>query len=156
MVLLPDQHRSHWDHDLIADGQAIVRACLRRNRPGPYQIQAAIAAVHSDAPTAAVTDWSQILALYDQLNAVAPTAVVALNRAVALAELRGPAAGLAEVDRLDLPGYHLFHATRADLLSRLGRADEAREAYQQALDLATNEAERAFLLGRLHGSVDAR
>jgi RNA polymerase sigma-70 factor (ECF subfamily) len=156
MVLLPDQHRSHWDHDLIAEGQAIVRACLRRNRPGPYQIQAAIAAVHSDAPTAAVTDWSQILALYDQLNAVAPTAVVALNRAVALAELRGPAAGLAEVDRLDLPGYHLFHATRADLLSRLGRADEAREAYQQALDLATNEAERAFLLGRLHGSVDAR
>ncbi|MDT7575566.1 MAG: polymerase sigma-70 factor, subfamily, partial [Pseudonocardiales bacterium] len=95
-------------------------------------------------------------ALYDQLNAIAPTAVVALNRAVALAELRGPAAGLAEVDRLDLPDYYLFHATRADLLSRLGRADEAREAYQQALDLATNEAERAFLLGRLHGSADVR
>ena len=112
------------------------------------QIQAAVAAVHSDAPTAADTDWSQILALYDQLLAVTPTAVVALNRAVVVAELEGPAAGLAAVDRLDLPGYHLFHATRADLLSRLGRTGEAREAYDRALDLATNEAERAFLTGR--------
>ena len=148
LVLLPDQDRSRWNRALISEGQELVRACLRRNRPGPYQIQAAIAAVHSDAPPAADTDWSQILALYDQLLAVTPTAVVALNRAVVVAELQGPAAGLAAVDRLDLPGYHLFHATRADLLSRLGRTGEAREAYDRALDLATNEAERAFLTGR--------
>ncbi len=151
LVLLPDQDRSRWDRALVAEGQAIVRACLRRNRPGPYQIQAAIAAVHSDAPRAADTDWSQVLALYDQLLAVAPTAVVALNRAVAVAELRGPAAGLAELDGLDLPGYHLYHAARADLLTRLGRTGEAREAYERALELATNPAERAFLAGRLTG-----
>ncbi len=149
IVLLPDQDRSRWNAELVAEGQAIVRACLRRNRPGPYQIQAAIAAVHSDAPTAADTDWSQILALYDQLNAIAPTPVVALNRAVAVGELQGPAAALAEVDRLELPTYHLFHATRADLLARLGRADDARAAYERALELATNEAERAFLAARL-------
>jgi RNA polymerase sigma-70 factor (ECF subfamily) len=149
LVLLPDQDRSRWDAALIAEGQAIVRACLRRNRPGPYQIQAAIAAVHSDAPTAADTDWSQVLALYDQLTAVAPTPVVALNRAVAVAELDGPAAGLAEVDQLELPAYHLFHAARADLLSRLGRTGEARAAYATALELATNATERAFLAGRL-------
>ena len=148
-MLLPDQDRSRWDAALIAEGQALVRACLRRNRPGPYQIQAAIAAVHSDAASAADTDWSQMLALYDQLTAVAPTAVVALNRAVAVAELHGPAAGLAEVDRLELPAYHLFHAARADLLSRLGRTGEARAAYATALELATNPAERAFLAGRL-------
>jgi RNA polymerase sigma-70 factor, ECF subfamily len=149
LVLLPDQDRSRWDAALIAEGQAIVRACLRRNRPGPYQIQAAIAAVHSDAPTAADTDWSQVLALYDQLTAVAPTAVVALNRGVAVAELDGPAAGLAEIDRLELPAYHLFHAARADLLCRLGRTEEARAAYATALELATNATERAFLAGRL-------
>jgi len=151
MVLLPDQDRSRWNAELVAEGQAIVRACLRRGRPGPYQIQAAIAAVHSDAPTAADTDWSQVLALYDQLNAIAPTPVVALNRAVAVGELHGPAAALAEVDRLELPTYHLFHAARADLLARLGRADDARSAYERALELATNEAERAFLAGRLSG-----
>jgi RNA polymerase sigma-70 factor, ECF subfamily len=151
LVLLPDQDRTRWNRALVAEGQAIVRACLRRDRPGPYQIQAAIAAVHSDAPVAADTDWSQILALYDQLLAVVPTAVVALNRAVAVAELHGPAAGLAEVDRLDLPAYHLFHATRADLLARLGRADDARAAYARALELATNETERTFLAGRLDG-----
>jgi RNA polymerase sigma-70 factor (ECF subfamily) len=150
LVLLPDQDRTRWNRALVAEGQAVVRACLRRNRPGPYQIQAAIAAVHSDAPTAADTDWSQILALYDQLAAVVPTAVVALNRAVAVAEVHGPAAGLAEVDRLDLPGYHLYFATRADLLARLARTDEARAAYGRALELATNEAERTFLAGRLH------
>ena len=149
LVLLPDQDRSLWNRELVAEGQAIVRACLRRNRPGPYQIQAAIAAVHSDAPTAADTDWGQILALYDQLSAVAPTAVVALNRAVAVAELHGPAAGLAEVDRLELPTYHLFHSTRADLLARLGRTGEAAAAYQRALELASNATERAFLAGRL-------
>jgi RNA polymerase sigma-70 factor (ECF subfamily) len=151
LVLLPDQDRTRWNRALVAEGQAIVRACLRRNRPGPCQIQAAIAAVHSDAPTATDTDWSQILALYDQLMAVTPTAVVALNRAVAVAELHGPPAGLAEVDRLDLPAYHLFHAARADLLARLGRTDDARAAYARALELATNEAERHFLSGRLDG-----
>jgi RNA polymerase sigma-70 factor (ECF subfamily) len=151
LVLLPDQDRGLWDRALVAEGQAIVRACLHRDRPGPYQIQAAIAAVHSDAPTAAHTDWSQILALYDLLRAVAPTPVVALNRAVAVAELHGAAAGLTEVDRLDLAAYHLFHATRADLLARLGRTGEARRAYAAALELATNEAERTFLAGRLEG-----
>ncbi|HZB49381.1 MAG TPA: RNA polymerase sigma factor [Mycobacteriales bacterium] len=149
LVLLPDQDRSRWDRALIAEGQAIVRACLRRNRPGPYQIQAAIAAVHSAAPRAADTDWGQVLALYDQLLAVTPTAVVALNRAVAVAERHGPAAGLADMDGLDLAGYHLFHAARADLLFRLGRTGEARSAYERALELATNPAERAFLTGRL-------
>ncbi|HEV7658162.1 MAG TPA: RNA polymerase sigma factor [Mycobacteriales bacterium] len=158
LVLLPDQDRRVWDQALIAEGQALVRACLRRNRPGPYQIQAAIAAVHSDAAAAADTDWSQVLALYDQLTAVAPTAVVALNRAVAVAELRGPAAGLAEIDRLELGSYHLFHAARADLLTRLGRPEEARGAYERALELATNAAERAFLAGRLSttGAAGAR
>ena len=145
LVLLPDQDRSRWDRALIAEGQQLVRACLRRNRPGPYQIQAAINAVHSEAPTAATTDWDQILALYDQQLAVAPTPVVALNRAVALAEVKGPAAALAEVDRLDLGAYHPFHATRADLLSRLGRHAEAAAAYDAAAALATNAAERAFL-----------
>jgi RNA polymerase sigma-70 factor, ECF subfamily len=153
LVLLPDQDRSRWDRDLITEGQAIVRACLRRNRPGPYQIQAAIAAVHSDAPTAADTDWSQVVALYDQLHTVAPTPVVALNRAVAVAELHGPAAGLAALDQLELPAYHLFHAARADLLARLGRRAEASEAYERALGLATNAAERAFLAGRLAGTT---
>jgi len=148
LVLLPDQDRSRWDRALIAEGQQLVRACLRRNRPGPYQIQAAINAVHSEAPTAATTDWDQILALYDQQLAVAPTPVVALNRAVALAEVKGPAAALAEVDRLDLGAYHPFHATRADLLSRLGRHAEAAAAYDAAAALATNAAERAFLEDR--------
>src|SRR5437899_7170170 len=138
LVLLPDQDRTRWDGDLIAEGQALVRACLRRNRPGPYQIQAAVNAVHSDAPTAADTDWGQILALYDQLLAVAPTPVVALNRAVALAEVKGPVAALTEVDGLDLDGYHLFHATRADLLSRLGRPAEAAAVYDTAAAPATN------------------
>ena len=121
VVLLPDQDRSQWDRALIAEGQAIVRACLRRNTPGPFQIQAAINAVHSDAPTAAATDWHQILALYDQLLAVTPTPVVALNRAVALAEVDGPGVALAAVDELDLDAYGPFHITRADLLARLGR-----------------------------------
>ena len=121
LVRLADQDRDRWDRDLIAEGQAIVRQCLRRNQPGPYQIQAAINAVHSDAPTAAATDWNQILRLYDQLAALAPNPVVTLNRAVAVAEVDGPEAALALVDGLDLGGYHLFHAIRADLLRRLGR-----------------------------------
>jgi RNA polymerase sigma-70 factor (ECF subfamily) len=148
LVLLPDQDRSRWDSDLIAEGQMLVRACLRRNQPGPYQIQAAINAVHSDARTAADTDWGQILALYDQLLAVTPTPVVALNRAVALAEVKGPAAALAEVDALDLARYHLFHSTRADLLTRLGRDGDAASAYETAHDLAVNAAERTFLAER--------
>jgi RNA polymerase sigma-70 factor (ECF subfamily) len=148
LVLLPDQDRTLWDRDLIAEGQRLVRACLRRNHPGPYQIQAAVSAVHSDAVTAAETDWGQILALYDQLLAVAPTPVVALNRAVALAEVKGPAAALSEVDALDLTSYHLYHSTRADLLSRLGRHADAAAAYDAALALATNAAERTFLESR--------
>ncbi len=145
MVRLADQDRARWDQLLVAEGQSLVRACLRRNQPGPYQLQAAIAAVHSDAPTAAGTDWSQIVRLYDQLLAVAPTPVVALNRAVALAELDGPAVAFAAIERLDLDGYHLFHATRADLLERLGRRGEALAAYDAALQRATNAAERRLL-----------
>jgi RNA polymerase sigma-70 factor (ECF subfamily) len=145
LVLLADQDRSRWDRSLIAEGQALVRACLRRNQPGPYQLQAAINAVHSDAPTAADTDWNQIVQLYDQLLAASPTPVVALNRAVAVAERDGPAAALGEVDALDLSGYHLFHSIRADLLRRLGRPGEASAAYDAALGLVTNAAERRFL-----------
>ena len=147
-MLLADQDRARWDRALIAEGQQRVRACLRRNQPGPYQIQAAIAAVHSAAATAAQTGWRQILALYDQLMAVSPTAVVALNRAVALAEVDGPAAALAEVDRLDLDTYHAYHATRADLLRRLGRGAEAAAAYDRAATLTGNAAERTFLAAR--------
>jgi RNA polymerase sigma-70 factor (ECF subfamily) len=145
LVLLADQDRRRWDRELIAEGQAIVRRCLRRNQPGPYQLQAAINAVHSDAPTAAATDWRQILALYDQLLALTPSPVVALHRAVAVAEVEGPAAALPLVDGLDLDGYHLFHAIRADLLRRLGRHLEAALAYQAAIARTGNAAERAFL-----------
>jgi RNA polymerase sigma-70 factor (ECF subfamily) len=145
LVLLPDQDRSRWDLALIAEGHALVAACIRRNQPGPYQLQAAINAVHTDAPSADDTDWSQILQLYDQLLAFMPTPVIALNRAVAVAEVLGVAAGLAAVDSLDLGGYHLFHATRADLLRRLGRHHEAADAYDAALALVENGAERRFL-----------
>jgi RNA polymerase sigma-70 factor (ECF subfamily) len=145
LVLLPDQDRSRWDQAMIAEGQDLVRACLRRNRPGPYQLQAAISAVHSDAATAAATDWGQILALYDQLMAVAPTPVVALNRVVAVAEVNGPAPALDLADSLGLDGYHLYHATRADLLRRLGRRDDAAAAYDAAIAHAANGAERSFL-----------
>jgi RNA polymerase sigma-70 factor, ECF subfamily len=145
LVLLADQDRSRWDRALIAEGQAIVRRCLRRNQPGPYQIQAAINAVHSDAPDAAATDWAQILQLYDQLLAHAPSPVVALNRAVAVAEVDGPEAALAQLDSLDLGGYHLFHAIRADLLRRLGRAEEATQAYDAAIVRTENATERDFL-----------
>jgi RNA polymerase sigma-70 factor (ECF subfamily) len=145
IVLLADQDRDRWDRGLIAEGQALVRRCLRRNRPGPYQIQAAINAVHSDAPTAAATDWRQILALYDHLAALDPRPVVALHRAVAVAEVEGPAAALALVDGLDLDGHHLLHAVRADLLRRLGREADAARAYGAALDRTANAAERDFL-----------
>jgi RNA polymerase sigma-70 factor (ECF subfamily) len=148
LVLLADQDRSRWDRALIAEGQDIVRACLRRNQPGPYQIQAAINAVHSDAATAAATDWRQILQLYDQLLQVAPTPVAALNRAVAVAEVDGPQAGLAGLEDLDLDGYYLFHAIRADLLRRLGRDADAALAYDAAIARAANAAERDFLRRR--------
>jgi RNA polymerase sigma-70 factor (ECF subfamily) len=145
MVLLADQHRGLWDGRLIAEGQAIVRQCLAWNRPGPYQIQAAINAVHSDASTAGATDWRQILALYDQHLGLAPSPVVALHRAVALAEVEGPDAALAVVDGLDLHDYRLFHAIRADLLRRLGRRADAAAAYDAAIALSENVAEREFL-----------
>jgi RNA polymerase sigma-70 factor (ECF subfamily) len=145
LVLLADQDRSRWDQPLIAEGQRIVRRCLQLGRPGPYQLQAAINAVHSDAPDPAVTDWWQILELYDQLALLVPSPVVALNRAVALAEVSGPQAALGVVDGLDLDGYYLFHAIRADLLRRLGRDADAVRAYTRAIDLSENASERAFL-----------
>ncbi|MGQ4385619.1 RNA polymerase sigma factor [Streptomyces sp. SAS_270] len=145
LVLLTDQDRARWDRELVAEGQALVRRCLRRNRPGPYQIQAAINAVHSDAPDAAATDWGQILTLYDQLMYCAPSPVVALNRAVAVAETDGPEPALLLVEALDLDGYQAFHAVRADLLRRLGRGTEAVRAYESALALTESAAERAYL-----------
>jgi len=148
LVPLPEQDRACWDRALVAEGQAIVRACLRANRPGPYQIQAAINAVHADAPAAADTDWRQVVALYDQLVALDPGPVVALNRAVAVAEVDGPDRALAIVDGLALPEYPLFHAIRADLLRRLGRGAEAARAYDAAIALTENAAQRAFLQGR--------
>ena len=142
-MLLVDQDRSLWDADLVAEGQDIVRRCLRWNRPGPYQIQAAINAVHSDPPT----DWHQVVALYDQLMAITPSPVVALHRAVAIAEVSGPTRALAEVDGLDLTDYYLFHAVRADLLQRLGQ--DPRDALEAALRLASSPAERDLLRERL-------
>jgi len=145
LVLLADQDRSQWDRALIAEGQAIVRELLRRGRPGPYQIQAAINAVHSDALVADATDWRQILQLYDQLLVVMPTPVAALNRAVALAEVEGATTALATLDAIDLPDYYLSRAVKADLLSRIGENEQARSEYDAALALTSNEAERAFL-----------
>jgi RNA polymerase sigma-70 factor (ECF subfamily) len=145
LVPLAEQDRSRWDRTLIAEGHDLVRRCLRRNRPGPYQIQAAINAVHTDGPA---TDWRQVLALYDQLLALAPTPVVELNRAVAVAEVHGPQAALDALRDVVLPGYHRLPATRAELLTRLGRSTEAAAAYAEAVDLATNETERAYLEAR--------
>ena len=145
MILLADQDRALWNRRLIAEGQSLVRACLARNEPGPYQIQAAINAVHSDADSAADTDWRQILALYDQLMTVAPGPVTALNRAVAVAEVEGPDRALPLVDDLELDGYYLYHSIRADLLRRLRRDSDARAAYDAAIALSENAAERAFL-----------
>jgi RNA polymerase sigma-70 factor (ECF subfamily) len=147
LIPLPEQDRERWDRELIAEGQALVRRCLRRGEPGRYQLQAAINAVHSDAPAAAATDWSQIVRLYDQLMAIAPSPVVALNRAVAIGEVEGPHAALAVVDDLggELDGYRVFHAVRADILRRLGRDDDAARAYQAAIASTDNAAERAFL-----------
>lgn len=148
LVVLPDQDRSRWNRSLIDEGQALVRDCLGRNRPGPYQIQAAINAVHADALTASATDWRQIVALYDQLLAFTANPVVQLNRAIAIAEVRGPAAALEIIDRLDLDHYYLLHATRAELLARLGRYAAAADAYDFALARAQNATEKAFLRRR--------
>jgi RNA polymerase sigma-70 factor (ECF subfamily) len=148
LVLLADQDRTLWNRDLIAEGQSLMRRCLRRDHPGPYQLQAAINAVHSDAPTAAATDWPQILQLYDHLLTLAPTPVAALNRAVVVAEIDGPATALTLVDALDLPTYPLYHAIRANLLHRLHRDTEAAESYDQAITLTTNTPERTFLQAR--------
>src|SRR4051812_5389877 len=149
LVRLADQDRSRWDRGLIAEGHQLVRACLRRNMPGPYQIQAAIAAVHDDAATTEATEWSQIVQLYDQLMEIAPSPIVALNRAIVISEIAGPESALAIVDQLDLDGYHLFHAVRADLLERLARYDEAAGAYGRSIELATNDVERDHLRRRL-------
>jgi RNA polymerase sigma-70 factor (ECF subfamily) len=148
LVPLHEQDRGGWDRALIAEGHAIVRECLALNRPGQYQLLAAVNAVHTDAPTASDTDWEQVATLYSQLYAVAPSPVVALNRAIAVAELDGAEVALAEVDRLPLTTYHAWHATRADLLRRLGRSSDARAAYDAAIEATDNEAERAYLTRR--------
>jgi RNA polymerase sigma-70 factor, ECF subfamily len=148
LVPLAEQDRAVWDRSLIDEGQGLVRRCLARRQPGPYQIQAAVNAVHSDAATIRDTDWGQIIALYDQLLAIAPTPIVALNRAVAVAEVDGPVTAMALVDELELDGYHLFHAIRGDLLARLGRDDEAVAAYDAAIAGTDNAAERSALVRR--------
>ena len=148
LVPLGAQDRAGWDRALVAEGHALVRECLATNRPGRYQLLAAVNAVHTDAPTAADTDWSQVVALYDRLARLDPSPIVALNRAVAVAELDGPEVALALVDRLPLEGYHAWHVARADLLRRLGRTAEARAAYDAALAATANSAERAYLTRR--------
>ena len=145
LVPLGEQDRAGWDRGLIAEGHDLVRECLAINRPGRYQILAAINAVHTDALTAPDTDWSQVVALYDQLTQLDPSPIVALNRAVAIVELDGPEVALALVDGLPLAGYHAWHATRADLLRRLGRTAEAKESYDGAIAATQNSAERAYL-----------
>src|SRR5450631_1764087 len=145
LVPFGEQDRAGWDHVLIAEGHDLVRECLAINRPGRYQILAAINAVHTDAPTASDTDWSQVVALYDQLTRLDPSPIVALNRAVAVAELDGPKVALALVDPLPLTGFHAWHVTRADLLRRLGRTAEAKESYAAAIAATQNSAERAYL-----------
>ena len=149
LVLLADQNRSLWDRELISEGQSLVRECLRANLPGAYQIQAAINAVHADAETYEQTDWPQILALYDQLYAVSPSPVVALNRAVAVAQVSGPGAALELLNDLDLDRYQRYHAIRADLLRRLDRTIEAKDAYRAAIALTDNPSERRFLQRRI-------
>jgi len=153
LVLLPDQDRSLWNRDQIAEGAALVVRALSLGQAGPYALQAAIVAVHADAPEAAATDWAEIVGLYDLLARIEPSPVVALNRAVAVAMRDGPASGLALIDAIladgDLADYHLAHAARADLCRRLGRTSEARAAYRRALSLALQEPERRFLQRRL-------
>ena len=150
LVLLEDQDRGRWDRAEIVEGQRLLDRALRHRRPGPYQLQAAIAALHAEAPSPEATDWRQIAALYGELLRISPSPVIALNRAVAVAMSEGPEAGLELMDSIDgLEGYHLRHAARADLLRRLGRSSEAAAAYRRALELATNPAERRFLSRRL-------
>lgn len=149
LVPLAEQDRTHWDPELVEEARELVRRCLREGRPGPYQLHAAINAVHSDAVTLAATDWRQILALYDQLLTIAPTPVVELNRAVALAEVEGAAVALVAVERLDLDHYYLWHAVRADLLRRCGRPTDAARSYERAIDVTDNPAEQAHLRRRL-------
>jgi RNA polymerase sigma-70 factor (ECF subfamily) len=155
LVLLAGQDRSRWDGQLIAEGQALVRVCLARNQPGPYQIQAAINAVHSDAVSVEATDWQQIRQLYEQLMSIAPSPVTALNRAVAIAEIEGPQAALALVDRLNLAEYYLFHAIRAELLRRLGRNAEAARAYDAAIGLSENASEKRFMERQRRAAAEA-
>ena len=148
VVLLADQDRSRWAGELIARGVALVRGCLQAGLPGTYQIQAAIAAIHASAPTMCETDWAAIVAMYDKLFALNPTAIVALNRAIAVAEVDGPERALGLVEGLPLERYHLWHATRANLLDRLGRGEEARAGYATAASLAPGDAEQEFLEAR--------
>jgi RNA polymerase sigma-70 factor (ECF subfamily) len=148
LVLLADQDRSLWTRAYMDEGVAYVDALVRRNQPGPYQFQAAINAVHATAPTVADTQWDQILALYDQFLSASPSPVVAMNRAVAVAEVHGPAMALAALESVGLDGYHPFHATKADLLRRLDRNEEAIAEYDRALASVGNDAERRFLEGR--------
>jgi RNA polymerase sigma-70 factor (ECF subfamily) len=156
LVLLRDQDRTTWDRAMIGEGQAIVRACIRRGQPGPYQLQAGIQALHCDADSFETTDWPQIVSLYDHLLSFMPTPVVALNRAIAIAEVEGPGAGLNTLDGIapDLDSYHLLHAARGTMLRRLGRRDDARAAFERAADLATTEADRRFLVRQLEELVE--
>jgi RNA polymerase sigma-70 factor, ECF subfamily len=146
-VLLRDQDRTTWDRSMIEEGQAIVRACIRRGQPGPYQLQAAIQAVHCDADSFEATEWPQIVALYAQLFSVMPTPVVALNRAIAIAEIEGPVAALTALDAIapELDNYHLLHAARGTMLRRLGRRDDAKAAFERAANVAATDADRQFL-----------
>jgi RNA polymerase sigma-70 factor, ECF subfamily len=146
-VLLRDQDRTTWDRSMIEEGRAIVRACIRRGQPGPYQLQAAIQAVHCDADSFEATEWPQIVALYAQLFSVMPTPVVALNRAIAIAEIEGPVAALTALDAIapELDNYHLLHAARGTMLRRLGRRDDAKAAFERAANVAATDADRQFL-----------
>ena len=156
LVLLADQDRTKWDQTMIDEGQAIVRACVRRDRPGPYQLQAAIQAVHCDASVFEATDWPQIVALYDHLFSMVPTPIVALNRAIAIGEVEGPDAALVELDAIssELDDYRLMHATRGNMLRRIGRSPEAKVAFERAASLAVTEAEREFLARQIDELVE--
>ncbi len=158
IVLLRDQDRTNWDRTMIEEGHAIVRACLRRNQPGPFQFQAAIQAVHCDADSFEATDWHQIVALYDQLFSVMPTPIVALNRAIAIGETEGPDAALNTLDEVasDLDHYHLMHAARGTALRRLGQRDAAKAAFERAAHLASTEADRRFLAQQIEELADSR
>jgi RNA polymerase sigma-70 factor (ECF subfamily) len=156
VVLLREQDRSRWDRTMIDEGHALVRACIRRGQPGPFQLQAAIQAVHCHADSFEATDWSQIVTLYEHLFAVMPTPVVALNRAIATAEVEGPAAALTTLDAIaaDLDTYHLLHAARGTMLRRLGQPDAAQAAFERAAQLAATEADRRFLTQQIQGLAE--